>query len=125
MRAPDSSAQHNRAGRNSLKIGLVLDELLCATFGNLVDNLKGGSDHPASYRVLGHLVRNALERFEAVNASRIERKPRNVSVRAGPVRLDKAEAFSLIKKPFIEPVGIADFLMVAGAGVVFCRGVCR
>jgi len=106
MRAPDSSAQHSRAGRNSLKLGLVLDELLCATFGNLVelwlvDNLKGGSDHPASYRVLGHLVRNALERFEAVNASRIERKPRNVSVRAGPVRLDKAEAFSLIMKPLL------------------------
>jgi len=55
----------------------------------------------ATSRVLGHLVRNALERFEAVNASRIERKPRNVSVRAGPVRLDKAEAFSLIKKPLL------------------------
>jgi hypothetical protein len=51
--------------------------------------------------MLDHLVRNALERFEAVNASRIERKPRNVSVRAGPVRLDKAEAFSLIKKPLL------------------------
>jgi hypothetical protein len=76
----------------------------------IVNNLKGGSDHPGCDRMLHQVIAHALERLEAVDPRRIERKTRNVYIGPELVGNYKPEAF-LIKKLYRTCWYVLIFLM--------------